>query len=130
MAIFLRACHTNVPKVENLDRETPPFVHSCHPILRIGCVVDIRGDSERSVVDFAAYAHFVFLFHIANYNVRRLVRSTDIFNCFTSLFGGPHTAIEEPMFLAPENIKAFIKAHWIRRADENRKHRLRNPATR
>uniref|UniRef100_A0A915KPQ1 3'-5' exonuclease domain-containing protein n=1 Tax=Romanomermis culicivorax TaxID=13658 RepID=A0A915KPQ1_ROMCU len=42
--------------------------------------------------------------------VRKLVRSTDIFNYFTSLSGGPLTAIEEPMFLAPENIKAFNKA--------------------
>uniref|UniRef100_A0A915JW51 Uncharacterized protein n=1 Tax=Romanomermis culicivorax TaxID=13658 RepID=A0A915JW51_ROMCU len=39
-----------------------------------------------------------------------LVQSTDIFNYFTSLFGGPHTAIEEPLFLVPKNIKAFNKA--------------------
>uniref|UniRef100_A0A915JXZ0 Uncharacterized protein n=1 Tax=Romanomermis culicivorax TaxID=13658 RepID=A0A915JXZ0_ROMCU len=41
------------------------------------------------------------------YNVRRLAWSTDIFNYFTSLFGRPHTAIEDPTFLAPENIKAL-----------------------
>uniref|UniRef100_A0A915HGX2 Uncharacterized protein n=1 Tax=Romanomermis culicivorax TaxID=13658 RepID=A0A915HGX2_ROMCU len=39
-----------------------------------------------------------------------MVRSTDIFNYFSSLFGGPHSAIEDPIFLAPENIKAFIRA--------------------
>uniref|UniRef100_A0A915IUZ7 Uncharacterized protein n=1 Tax=Romanomermis culicivorax TaxID=13658 RepID=A0A915IUZ7_ROMCU len=49
-------------------------------------------------------------FLISNCNVRRLVRSTDIFNYFTSLFHLPHTAIEEPMFLAPENTKVFNKA--------------------
>uniref|UniRef100_A0A915JBV3 Uncharacterized protein n=1 Tax=Romanomermis culicivorax TaxID=13658 RepID=A0A915JBV3_ROMCU len=37
-------------------------------------------------------------------------RSTDISNYFTSLFGVPHAAIEEPLFLAPENLKAFIRA--------------------
>uniref|UniRef100_A0A915JSK1 3'-5' exonuclease domain-containing protein n=1 Tax=Romanomermis culicivorax TaxID=13658 RepID=A0A915JSK1_ROMCU len=46
----------------------------------------------------------------SNYNVRRLVCSTDIFNYFSSLFGGPHRVIEDPIFQAPENIKAFIRA--------------------
>uniref|UniRef100_A0A915JS49 Uncharacterized protein n=1 Tax=Romanomermis culicivorax TaxID=13658 RepID=A0A915JS49_ROMCU len=49
-------------------------------------------------------------FLISNYNVHPLVRSTDIFNYFTSLFRGPHRAIEDPMFLASKNIKAFNKA--------------------
>uniref|UniRef100_A0A915J7X2 Uncharacterized protein n=1 Tax=Romanomermis culicivorax TaxID=13658 RepID=A0A915J7X2_ROMCU len=39
-----------------------------------------------------------------NYNVRRLVRSTDIFDYFTSLFGGLHMAIEDPTFLAQFHI--------------------------
>uniref|UniRef100_A0A915KWM5 Uncharacterized protein n=1 Tax=Romanomermis culicivorax TaxID=13658 RepID=A0A915KWM5_ROMCU len=46
----------------------------------------------------------------SNYNICQMVHSKDIFHYYASLFGGPHTAIEDPIFLAPENIKAFIQA--------------------
>uniref|UniRef100_A0A915JRW6 Uncharacterized protein n=1 Tax=Romanomermis culicivorax TaxID=13658 RepID=A0A915JRW6_ROMCU len=49
-------------------------------------------------------------FILSNCNVREMVHCTDIFNYFSSLFGGPHSAIEDPIFLAPENIKASIRA--------------------
>uniref|UniRef100_A0A915L6T1 Uncharacterized protein n=1 Tax=Romanomermis culicivorax TaxID=13658 RepID=A0A915L6T1_ROMCU len=49
-------------------------------------------------------------FILSNCNVHRMIRSTDIFNFFSSLFSGPHSTIEDPMFLTPENIKAFIRA--------------------
>uniref|UniRef100_A0A915I2S7 Uncharacterized protein n=1 Tax=Romanomermis culicivorax TaxID=13658 RepID=A0A915I2S7_ROMCU len=47
------------------SKQMSPFVCSCRPILRIGRGVHIRSDSERSMVDFAAYVYFVLLFHIA-----------------------------------------------------------------
>uniref|UniRef100_A0A915HLW7 Uncharacterized protein n=1 Tax=Romanomermis culicivorax TaxID=13658 RepID=A0A915HLW7_ROMCU len=46
--------------------ETSPLTRFCRPILRIGRLVNIRGDLERRVVDFAAYVYFVLLFHVAN----------------------------------------------------------------
>uniref|UniRef100_A0A915HKN1 Uncharacterized protein n=1 Tax=Romanomermis culicivorax TaxID=13658 RepID=A0A915HKN1_ROMCU len=45
--------------------QTSPFACSGRPILRIGRFVIIHGDSERSVVEFAAYVYFVFLLHDA-----------------------------------------------------------------
>uniref|UniRef100_A0A915IEL6 Uncharacterized protein n=1 Tax=Romanomermis culicivorax TaxID=13658 RepID=A0A915IEL6_ROMCU len=38
-----------------LGLETSPLTCFCRPILRIGRLVGIGGDSERRVVDFAAY---------------------------------------------------------------------------
>uniref|UniRef100_A0A915HPX2 Uncharacterized protein n=1 Tax=Romanomermis culicivorax TaxID=13658 RepID=A0A915HPX2_ROMCU len=46
-------------------------------------------------------------FILNNYNVQCMVKSTDIFNYFSSLFGTSQTVIEDTMFLAPD-IKAFI----------------------
>uniref|UniRef100_A0A915I2Q6 Uncharacterized protein n=1 Tax=Romanomermis culicivorax TaxID=13658 RepID=A0A915I2Q6_ROMCU len=43
--------------IVHITNETSPLVRSCRPILRIRHFVDIRRDSERSVVDFAAYVY-------------------------------------------------------------------------
>uniref|UniRef100_A0A915HR94 Uncharacterized protein n=1 Tax=Romanomermis culicivorax TaxID=13658 RepID=A0A915HR94_ROMCU len=47
-------------------------------------------------------------FILSNYNAWPMVCSTDIFNYFSSLFGGPHMVNEDLILLAPEGIKSFI----------------------
>uniref|UniRef100_A0A915K084 Uncharacterized protein n=1 Tax=Romanomermis culicivorax TaxID=13658 RepID=A0A915K084_ROMCU len=45
--------------------ESSPLIGFCRPILRIRCFVDICGDSERGLVDFATCVYSVLLFLVA-----------------------------------------------------------------